>query len=230
MVVAGRLLWIIDKIRMGHQVVVTSSFNANGERQKLKVLIQPIAGAVFGSEINQCFALAAVMSLSHIASNETLASGVCITDRGHKNSTGVSEVSFWMKVKKAAFDGNDVKETMETTVVEEDVAGSAVAAGSFASQDRTSEQDTGETDYVSGVWSVRGNVAASADGEEKSDDAVDPGAGGLLGVGGEDLTGIGSAGILVDTEDLGLIDGVSNTDAQVEWGSRQKKPRLLVEM
>jgi len=133
-------------------------------------------------------------------------------------------------VKKAAFDGNDVKETMETTVVEEDVAGSAVAAGSFASQDRTSEQDTGETDYVSGVWSVRGNVAASADGEEKSDDAVDPGAGGLLGVGGEDLTGIGSAGILVDTEDLGLIDGVSNTDAQVEWGSRQKKPRLLVEM
>ena len=80
MVVAGRLLWIIDKIKMGHQVAVTSSFNANGERQKLKVLIQPIAGAVVGSEINQCFAMAAVMSLSHIASNEILASGVCITD------------------------------------------------------------------------------------------------------------------------------------------------------
>ena len=172
---AGRLLWIIDKIKMGHQVTVTSSFNVIGERQKLKVLIQPIAGAVVGSEINQCFAMAAVMSLSHIASNEILASGVCITDRGHKHSTGVSEVSFWMGVKKAVFDGNDAKETVVSTVLKEDVAGSAVVDGSLASQDRTSEQDIGETDYVAGVWSVRGIAAASADDVEKSDDADDPG-------------------------------------------------------
>ena len=172
---AGRLLWIIEKIKLGHQVTVTSSFNVNGERQKLKVLIQPIAGAVVGSEINQLFAMSAVMSLSHIASNEMLAGGVCITDRGHKHSTGVSEVSFWMGVKKAVFDGNDAKETVETTVLKEDVAGSAVVGGSLASQDRTSEQDIGETDYVAGVWSVRGIAAASADDEEKSDDADDPG-------------------------------------------------------
>ena len=213
MVVAGRLLWIIDKIKLGHQVAVTSSFNANGERQKLKVLIQPIAGAVVGSEINQCFAMAAVMSLSHIASNEILASGVCITDRGHKHSTGVSEVSFWMGVKKAVFDGNDVKEAVETTVLKEDVAGSAVVGGSLASQDRTSEQDIGETDYVDGGWSVRGIAAASADDEEKSVDADDPG-------------NIRS----IESSDGATGSFVRNTVVQEEGGGRPKKPRLLVDM
>ena len=172
---AGRLLWIIEKIKMGHQVTVTSSFNVIGERQKLKVLIQPIAGAVVGSEINQLFAMSAVMSLGHIASNEILAGGVCITDRGHKHSTGLSEVSFWMGVKKAVFDGNDAKETVETTVLKEDVASSVVVGGSLASQDRTSEQDVGETAFGAVDRRVRGFAAASADDEEKSDDADDPG-------------------------------------------------------
>ena len=80
-----------------------------------------------------------------------------------------------MGVKKVVFDGNDAKETVETTVLKEDVAGSAVVGGSLASQDRSGEQDTGETDYVAGVWSGRGSAAASADDEEKSDDADDPG-------------------------------------------------------
>ena len=80
-----------------------------------------------------------------------------------------------MGVKKVVFDGNDAKETVETTVLKEDVAGSAVGGGSLASQDRTSEQDIGETDYVAGVWSVRSSAAASSDDEEKSDDADGPG-------------------------------------------------------
>ena len=111
---------------MGHQVLVISSFNANGEKQKLKVLIQPIAGAVFGSEINQCIALAAVGSLSNIASNEPLARSVCLSDRGHKHPNGVSEVCFWMVVKKAVFDGNGVKEAEEKTMVTKNHKGQQV--------------------------------------------------------------------------------------------------------
>ena len=175
MVVAGRLLWIIDKIKLGHQVSVTSSFNTSGERQKLKVLIQPIAGAVANSEINQCFAMSAVISLSHIANHELLASGVCITDRGHKHSTGVSEVSFWMGMKKAVVDGNDAKETVVTTVLKEDIAGPAVVGDSPASQDSSCEQDIGETDIVADVSRVRGLAAASSDVGEKNDATDVPG-------------------------------------------------------
>ena len=172
---AGRLLWIIEKIKLGHQVTVTSSFNVNGERQKLKVLIQPIAGAVVGSEINQLFAMSAVMSLSHIASNEILAGGVCITDRGHKHSTGASEVSFWMRLKKDASVESDANETVETSVLKVDAAGLAAVGGSIASQDRTSEQDVGETACGAVDRRVRGFAAASADDEEKREDVDDPG-------------------------------------------------------
>jgi len=225
MVVAGRLLWIIEKIKLGHQVMVTSSFNTNGEKQKLKVLIQPIAGAVFGSEINQCIALAAVMSLSNIANNEPLARSVCLTDRGHKHSSGVSEVSFWMVVKKAVFDGSGAKEAEEKTVVSETGAYSDVAGGFFPTHDCAVEEGIEKDDDVPDVGSLHGRSrsnAASADGEDKRDD-------------------VGDDGFEDDLEDLGLASRVSScegatgsidrsTDVQEEGGSRHKKPRILVEM
>ena len=231
MVVAGRLLWIIEKIKMGHQVLVTSSFNTTGEKQKLKVLIQPIAGAVFGPEINQCIALAAVGSLSDIANKEPLARSVCLTDRGHKHSNGVSEVSFWMVVKKAVFEGNGVKEAEDKTVVTETHASSHEATGSFPTHDRAVERDIEEDDYFSGVGSLHDRSqsnAASADGEEKRGDADDPDGScdGAVDC-GEDLTGIGVD--LVSSEGAsGSI--VRNTGVQEEEGGRPKKPRLLVEM
>ena len=224
MVVAGRLLWIIEKIKLGHQVMITSSFNTNGEKQKLKVLIQPIAGAVFGSEINQCIALAAVMNLSHIANNEPLAGSVCLTDRGHKHSNGVSEVSFWMVVKKAVFDGSGAKEAEEKTVMSETGAYSDVAGGSFPTIDCAvvgMEKDDDVPD-VGSLHSRNRSNAESADGEDKRDD-------------------VGDDGFEDDLEDLGLANKVSScegatgsidrsTDVQEEGGSQHKKPRLLVEM
>ena len=94
MAVAGRLHWVAEKIRSGHQVLVTSSFSTDRQRQKLRVLIQPSAGVIIGPEINQCFAMAAVTNLSHIVNTELLAKNFCIMDRGHKHSNGVSEVAF----------------------------------------------------------------------------------------------------------------------------------------
>ena len=178
MVVAGRLLWVIEKINLGHQVVISSSFNTNWEKQKLKVLIQPIAGAVLGPEINQGIALAAVMFLSHIANNEPLARSVCLTDRGHKHSNGVSEVSFWMVVKKAVFDGSGIEEAEEKTVVSETVAYSDVTDGSCPTHGRAMEEDIEKDDDFPDVGSLHGrcrSFAASTDGGDKRDDVGDDG-------------------------------------------------------
>ena len=89
MVVAGRLHWVLEKIRLGHQVLVTSSFCTDRQRQKLKVLVQPVAGMIINPEINQCFAMAAVTNMLHIVSTEHLAKKICFMDRGHKHSSGV---------------------------------------------------------------------------------------------------------------------------------------------
>ena len=220
MVVAGRLLWIIEKINMGHQVVISSSFNTNGDKQKLKVLIQPIAGAVIGPEINQGIALAAVMFLSHIANNELLARSVCLTDRGHKHSDGVSEVCFWMVVKKAVFDGSGLKEAEEKTVVLETDANADVARGSFPAHDCTFEEDLGNTCSAIDLANT-GNRGSGAV---------------VAFVGGEVLSGVGG----------GTVDpGPSHTVCNNEGGTgsicqsnvdkedlvhQPKRARVLVEM
>jgi len=231
MVVAGRLQWVAEKIRLGHQVLVTSSFSIQRQRQKLKVLIQPLAGVIIGPEINQCFAMAAVTNLLHIVNTELLASNFCIMDRGHKHSDGVSEVVFWMEVKveivSECDEGTDV-----TTAVKEDVACPAVDTNTLATPEI--EDDDDGDDGFEDVGAETGRLAEDV-----------AGAGGLRGVGGSCdgsvdcgvvLTGIG-----VDMEDLGLASRVSSsegatgsidrsTDVQEEGGSRQKKPRILVEM
>ena len=230
MVVAGRLLWVIEKINLGHQVVISSSFNTNGEKQKLKVLIQPIAGAVFGPEINQGIAWAALMFLSHIANNEPLARSVCLTDRGHKHSNGVSEVSFWMTVKKAVFDGSGVTEAEEKTVVSVTDAHSDVARGSFPSPDAAIEEDIEKDGDVSEDESSHGrsrSFTASADGEDKrvvvgdegfEDDLED------LGLASRMNSCEGASGSIVENMPTHGAEFDRCSDVPEEGGSRHKKP------
>ena len=116
MVVVGRLEWVLTQIRRGHRVLVTSSYNAELQKQKLKVLIQPIADEVPYSEMNQCCAFAAVNSMLFLAKSLEQQEILLIMDRGdrgHRHSSGVSEVCFWMEIRK-------VKESKEVAVAEDD--------------------------------------------------------------------------------------------------------------
>ena len=62
---------------------------------------------IIDPEINQCFAMAAVTNMLHIVSTEHLAKNFCFMDRGHKHSSGASEVAFWMEVKVQIISGGD---------------------------------------------------------------------------------------------------------------------------
>ena len=233
MVVTGRLLWILEKIRLGHQVLVTSSFCTERQRQKLKVLVQPVAGMISDPEINQCFAMAAVMNMLHIASSEHLAKSFCFMDRGHKHSSGVSEVAFWMEVKVQIISEGDEgagaacieRAEVECTALDGDRLASKVIIADVGDEEKE----------LSGSWpggSVGGGKVLSGVGG----DTEDPGPAGSVycsegATGCKDRNTVGVfTGIGVDMEDLRLDNNMSSTDVQEEGGSRPKKPRVLVEM
>ena len=233
MVVTGRLQWILEKIRLGHQVLVTSSFCTERQRQKLKVLVQPVAGMISDPEINQCFAMAAVMNMLHIASSEHLAKSFCFMDRGHKHSSGVSEVAFWMEVKVQIISGGD-EGAVAACIEREEVECTALDGDSLAS--KVIIADVGDEEKeLCGSWPV-GSVGGGKVLSGFGGDTEDSGPAGSVyrsegATGSKDRNTVGVfTGIGVDMEVLRLDNHMSSTDDQEEGGSKPKKHRVLVEM
>ena len=169
MVVVGRLEWVLAKIRSGHRVLVTSSFNSELQKQKLKVLIQPISEEVPYSEMNQCCAFAAITNMLHLAKPLKHQDVLHFMDRGHRHSSGVSEVCLWMEIRKA----KENKEAAVTVVDGEalDVEGtsSSAADGAIIGGTETSaNNDLGcfAWDSANSGISGSGAVVACGDGED----------------------------------------------------------------
>ena len=244
MVVVGRLEWVLTQIRRGHRVLVTSSYNGELQRQKLKVLIQPKADEVPYSEMTQCCAFYAVNSLLHLATSLEEKGILHIMDRGHRHSSGVSEVCFWMEIrqvkesKEVVMAGEDVEAPDDggcknSTHVTEDLSG---LDGSFSPA-----VDGGYTDLDMGNAFSAMDAAKTSATDDISNTLLADDMGSVSGTASADNGCEVSAGILVDMEDPGLIDGVSNfsgatgsidrsNDLKDEGGSLPKKPRILVEM
>ena len=244
MVVVGRLEWVLTQIRRGHRVLVTNSYNGELQRQKLKVLIQPNADEVPYSEMSQCCAFAAVSSLLYLAKSLEEKGVLHIMDRGHRHSSGVSEVCFWMEIrqvkenKEVAMAGEDMEAREDggcknRTHVTEDLSGldgsfSPAGEGGYTDLDVGHASSAMDAAMTSATHDIRNTPLADDMGSVSGTASADNGCEVL-------------AGILVDTEDHGLIDRVSNfsgatggidqsSDLNVEGGSLPKKQRILVEM
>ena len=220
MVVLGRLAWVLAKISEGHRVLVTSSYNSELKKQKLKVIIHPLANEVMFSELVQCCAWAAVNSLLCVAKSLEKEGIFHIVDRGHRHSSGVSEICFWTEIREEKVNktANVADDTPETIVMKEVDAHSGVTEvdahidveGDLRSSGVSFEGGAAEIDEE-GIW-------------------VEPAAAGLLGPANYEHTFIGSIDSNCSNTDNGQEVGDRSTDVQEEGGSQHKKPRLLVEM
>ena len=94
MVVLGRLRWILEKLDAGHIIHYSQSFSSLSGKSKLKFVIEPKSDVVPRlHRVLLRFTLQNVMTTIAIQ-------GVTSVDRGHKHSSGASEIGIWIQVPK----------------------------------------------------------------------------------------------------------------------------------
>ena len=215
MVVVGRLEWVLSKISRGHRVVVTSSYNAELQKQKMKVLIQPVADEVPYSEMAQCCAVAAINSMLYLAKSLEYKDIVSIMDRGHRHSSGVSEACFWMKIgkmkgsKEAA-----VAEVVGEALSDEGILSSTVEVANISGANSSATIDIGNTPLAVVVASIPATY-------DIGNTTLEDGSGRNSG----NITVLDSC----DVQDNAGSCGNKRTPA-LELEKSEKKPRLIVEM
>ena len=217
MVVVGRLEWVLSKISRGHRVVVTSSYNSELQKQKMKVLTQPLADEVPYSEMVQCCAVAAINSMLYLAKVLEHKDVLHIMDRGHRHSSGVSEVCFWMEIRK-------MKESKEAAVAEDvgealGVEGdfsSAVEVANISGANSSATIDIGNTPFA-------GDVASIPATDDISNTTLGDGVGRITG------NTIDLDQDSCDVRDNAVSFGNQRIPA-LELEKSEKKPRLIVEM
>ena len=86
---AQRLLWASRLISAGHQVHISTSVSRASGKLKLKLLIEPIVDVV--PSFFRPILLRQIDTFIRLARED----GTTSVDRGHKHSTGISEVACW---------------------------------------------------------------------------------------------------------------------------------------
>ena len=85
MVILGRLQWLKDQIEAGRAVSVYFSANADG-KDKVRFVLEP-------AQLKRPVSVLLLAAVDLLASTATSA---VVVDRGHRHSSGRSEVSFWL--------------------------------------------------------------------------------------------------------------------------------------
>ena len=89
MVIAGRLDWLMQKVRAGHVVQCSHSYNMVNAKSKVTFRVQ--AKPLVVHRAHQIVMEGMITNLAAIMDPDIMVS----TDRGHRKSNGISEASIW---------------------------------------------------------------------------------------------------------------------------------------